>query len=350
MSEDNLPYDLGYRMPAEWERHEATWIAWPKNPDSFPAEILPKVENAYIKIIEELKKSEKVNILVDDMQAEKAVKGFLKAKGVSASNLALHRIPTSDVWFRDYGPIFITRKDPPKALAYTKWVFNAWGSKYDDLKRDSEVPERMPIKDITKFEAQMVLEGGSIDTNGLGTFITTEQCLLNRNRNPTLNRPGIESRLRNYLGATNIIWLKDGIIGDDTDGHVDDIARFVNSNTIVCATESDKSDANYAALADNLSALKRAKDHSGVKLNVVQLPMPKAVVYNGLRLPASYANFYIANGVVLVPVFNDANDAKALRILSSLFPGRRVVGIDCRALVYGFGAIHCITQQQPSII
>ncbi|MDE1768000.1 MAG: agmatine deiminase family protein [Candidatus Micrarchaeota archaeon] len=344
-----VPLNIGYKMPAEWLMHEATWLSWPKNPDSFPGEILKEVENAYIEIISALSKNEKVNLLVDNEDYEKRVRDMLKSKGIS-DNVFLHRISTSDVWFRDYGPIFITlNAQGRREIAFTHWIFNAWGNKYEDLKKDSGIPERLPLGKIPKFKIPMVLEGGSIDVNGLGTCLTTEQCLLNKNRNPDLNREQISQYLKDYLGATNIIWLEEGIAGDDTDGHVDDIARFVNRNTVVCALENDPNDENYEPLNKNFELLKQAKDQDGNKLNVISLPMPSKVTYDGQRLPASYCNFYIANKKVLVPIFNDDNDKKALSILKELFPGREVIGINCRALVYGFGAIHCVTQQQPKI-
>ena len=336
-------------MPAEWELHEGTWISWPKNPDSFPKELLPNVEKAYVEMIRALSQNEKVNLLVDDPEEEKRILGILGSVGINSANVLIHRIRTSDVWFRDYGPIFITRKNGAgKDIAYTHWVFNAWGNKYDDLKADTNVPNQMPKEGLQGFEVPMVLEGGSIDTNGKGTFLTTEQCLLNKNRNPSLSQSQIEKYLSDYLGASKIIWLKDGIEGDDTDGHVDDIARFVNANTVLCAFEENSNDPNSTALIANFNLLKNATDQDGNKLNVVPLPMPEPVIYNGIRLPASYSNFYIANNVVLVPIFGDKNDAKALDTISRFFQGRRVVGINCRALVYGFGALHCVTQQQPA--
>lgn len=347
MGKKETPARLGYRMPAEWERHEGTWISWPKNPDSFPDELLPDVERAYIAMIKALHDGEKVNLLVEGEESEKRVAGLLAGNGIEPSNIFFHRISTADVWFRDYGPIFILKKGKANSIAYTNWIFNAWGGKYDDLKRDSEIPSKLPLGGIREFSVPMVLEGGSIDTNGLGAFITTEQCLLNKNRNPELTKDGIEGYLKDYLGATKIIWLKGGIEGDDTDGHVDDLARFVNDNTVLCAEEENPNDANYSALKENLKLLRDAKDQDGNPLKVVTLPMPKPVIYDGIRLPASYSNFYIANGVVLVPVFNDPNDGKALSIIANAFPKRKVIGIDCRALVYGFGAIHCVTQQQP---
>ncbi len=344
----DLPFELGYRMPAEWEKHEATWLSWPKNPETFPGELLPEVETTYMRIIDTLHKGEIVNILVDDQKSEKRVRNLLDSDGISGRNIILHVIPTVDVWFRDYGPIFVSNKPKGNELAFTHWNFNAWGNKYEDLKQDSSIPEKIPLSKFKRFETGIVLEGGSIDVNGAGTCLTTEQCLLNKNRNPNLSRSQIERYLMNYLGATNVVWLKEGIAGDDTDGHVDDIARFVSRDKVVCVSEEAKSDANYKQLRRNLEILEHAKDQDGGNLEVIPMPMPGKVVYKGQRLPASYANFYIANKAVLVPIFNSENDLSALETLQSLFPGRSVVGIDCRALVYGFGSIHCITQQQPA--
>ena len=343
------PYELGYRMPAEWELHEGTWISWPKNPDSFPKELLLDVEKAYAEIIRALSPNEKVNLLVDNSEEERRILKVLGPAGINGTNLSIHKIRTADVWFRDYGPIFITRgKGKGKEVAYTHWIFNAWGNKYDELKADTNIPNLMPKEGLRGFEVPMVLEGGSIDTNGRGTLLTTEQCLLNKNRNPALSRMQIERYLSNYLGASKIIWLKEGIEGDDTDGHVDDLARFVNANTVLCAFDENSQDPNSNALRENFNLLKNATDQDGNKLNVARLPMPAPVIYNGIRLPASYSNFYIANKVVLVPIFGDKNDGLALDTISRFFQGRKVIGINCRALVYGFGAIHCVTQQQPA--
>jgi agmatine deiminase len=349
MAKNELPFKLGYRMPAEWDPHEGTWAAWPKNPDSFPEEILPEAEKAYTEMIGALHKDEKVNLLVDDEESENRARGFLESSSITMENIIFHRIATADVWFRDYGPIFIARNGPDgREIAYTHWMFNAWGNKYDDLKPDSEIPGRIPLKGMKGFRVPIVLEGGSIDTNGRGAFLTTEQCLLNKNRNPNLSRGDIEGYLRDYLGATHIVWLKRGIEGDDTDGHVDDIARFVDKSTVVASLEKDEKDGNYWVLKENFDLLQRATDQDGNRLRVVALPMPKAVVHRGSRLPASYTNFYIANKAVLVPVFGDPNDKEAIGIIQKLFPERKAIGINCRAMVYGFGALHCATQQQPS--
>lgn len=341
---DNTPKNLGYRMPAEWEKHQATWLAWPKDPETFPKGIIELVEASYVKIIEALAAGEIVNVLVDNKEMEEKALNMLLN---SSKNVFFHHIRTADVWMRDYGPIFIRKRGQ---VAATKWIFNSWGNKYEELKKDNEVG--MEIAKLTKnqiFEPGIILEGGSIDTNGLGTCLTTGQCLLNKNRNPHLNKGQIESYLRDNLGFTNIIWLKEGIVGDDTDGHVDDIARFVNKDTIVCMIEDNTSDENYNALRENIKLLEKSHDQKGKKINVIPLPMPRRVEILGRRVPASYANFYIGNSAVLLPIFNDKNDKKAVSIMSKLFPDRKVVGVECGALAYGYGGIHCITQQQPGI-
>jgi agmatine deiminase len=336
------PLQGRYLMPAEWDSHDATWIAWPKDPLTFPPEILGAVESIYVKMAGALARGEQVNILVDDDVMRRRVSGMIG----EVPTIAYHVIRTADVWMRDYGPIFVRDAG---GLTAVKWRFNAWGDKYDELKADNfaglEVARRAGWLIL---EPNMVLEGGSIDTNGLGTCLTTEQCLLNKNRNPNLSRGEIEEALRGYLGFTNIIWLKEGIVGDDTDGHVDDIARFVDQRTVVCMVEHDPSDANSRALQKNFELLEDARDEHGRSLRVVPIEMPKKKVGGDERLPASYANFYIGNSAVLVPIFDDVNDRAALSRLKTAFPGREVIGINCEALVYGFGGIHCVTQQQPT--
>jgi len=255
----------------------------------------------------------------------------------------------ADVWFRDYGPIFMV-DTARRALAMTHWVFNAWGGKYETLMKDTRIPEVINEKLLLpRFAPGIVLEGGSIDVDGIGTLLTTEQCLLNSNRNPSLTRSEIESCLMNNLGVKKVLWLREGISGDDTDGHVDDIARFVGQAKVLCALEEDPTDENHEPLSENFELLSRSTDCNGTPLQVIPLPMPGFVGDSEGRLPASYANFYIGNSVVLAPVFNHPNDSKALEIIQSAFPNRRVVGIDCRNLVHGLGTIHCISQQQPSV-
>ncbi len=300
-------------------------------------------------MVRALSAAEEVCLLVNDKRAQAEASKRLKNAGAVMNHVSFYRIPTVDVWIRDYGPTFLTAKEEKNGLAFNDWIFNAWGRKYESYIEDDGVCKQIAeLLRLPVFAQDLVLEGGAIDVNGRGTCLATEQCLLNPNRNPQLGRSEIEKTLRENLGVDHFIWLREGIAGDDTDGHVDDIARFVNPATIVCALEEDPRDENYAVLRENYERLQAARDQDGRKLTVVPLPMPGAVTYEGARLPASYANFYIANGVVLVPTYNHPNDRSALGILGELFPGRRVLGIPCAALVAGLGAIHCVTQQEPA--
>lgn len=341
------PSQLGYQMPAEWEVHDAVWLSWPYDPDTFPDRV-ERVENIYLEIIKLIHRCEDVNLFVRDKAMKVKATDLLKNGGVDLQKVNFYLFDYADVWMRDYGPIFLTNKDKNE-LAMTNWIFNAWGNKYDPLLKDTNIPSVINQElDIKCFNLGFVLEGGSIDVNGCGTLLTTEQCLLNKTRNPNLNREEIEKCLKDNLGVRKIIWLKEGIVGDDTDGHIDDIARFVNPTTVLCAYEEDENDENYQILKENYEILFNSTDQDGKRLNVVKLPMPGPVGEEE-RLPASYANFYIGNTVVLVPVFGHANDQKALDIIQVHFPGRKVVGINCVDLVHGLGTIHCISQQQPKI-
>lgn len=337
-------------MPAEWEPHEATWLTWPTNKITWPGKMLKEVEGIYFQMLQTLLASEKVHLLLPDEKTGQRVLGFLRSKNAAAQNLILHKVKTVDTWIRDYGPIFVKRG---KKVAYNKFTFNAWGGKYRDLARDNGVVGRVGyLKKIKHTNVPMTFEGGSIDVNGRGACLTTEQCLLNPNRNPHLTRTDIENRLKKYLGIRQIVWLKEGIEGDDTDGHVDDVTRFVAPNTILTAVENDARDKNHEILKENLGILKSLRGMSGRKFNIVEFPMPGRVEAgkghsSSGRLPASYANFYIANKTVLLPVYSRPNDREAARILRRLFPGRKVVPVECTALVYGLGSIHCVTQQQP---
>ncbi|HEV7744833.1 MAG TPA: agmatine deiminase family protein [Pyrinomonadaceae bacterium] len=348
------PSELGYRMPAEWQRHRATWLTWPKDPETWPDRV-PQVEEIYLQMMAALAPHEVVNLLVDDAETEAAVRARCVFPG--AENIHCHRIPTVDSWIRDYGPNFLLSDNPQSAgqqLAYNDWIFNAWGNKYEELKKDDSIPARLEsFLNVPRFEPGVVMEGGSIEVNGAGCVLTTEQCLLNPNRNPQLSKEEIEQYLKSHLGVEKVLWLAEGIVGDDTDGHIDDIARFVAASVIVCATEDDPEDANYELLQDNLRRLQTMTDVQGRPFEIVTLPMPGVVggastdKRNLDRLPASYANFYIANEVVLAPVFGHANDSRAVETLEGLFPSRRVVRINCEPLVWGMGTIHCVSQQQP---
>ncbi|RQW79573.1 MAG: peptidyl-arginine deiminase [Methanothrix sp.] len=347
---NDTPRRLGYQMPAEWEKHEAIWLTWPYDLDSFPR--IDSVEKAYVAIIKAIHTSETVNLLVKDELMQGRVIDMLRKASVDLQRVKFHLVDYADVWFRDYGPTFVVRrrKETGKAgLAMVNWIFNAWGEKYQELMDDTKIPSIIneDLK-LPRFQPGIVLEGGSIDVNGLGTVLTTEQCLLNKNRNPSLSKEEIETYLKEYLNAKKVIWLKEGIAGDDTDGHVDDIARFVNPTTVLCAFEEDPEDENYSVLKENYELLCRETDQDGIPLTVIKLPMPGRVGAER-RLPASYANFYIGNDVVMAPVFGHKNDKAALEIIQQAFAGRKVVGINCREMVAGLGTIHCVSQQEPKV-
>jgi len=332
-------------MPAEWEPHEATWLAWPHNPETWPGKMEP-IPGIWVAMIRALSPGEKIHLCVNDAAMEREVSDLLM-KADLTRNVALHQIPTNDCWARDHGPIFVIQKTEIAAL---KFRYNAWGGKYPPWDLDDAVAGKVAkVIGAPIIEAGIVLEGGSIDVNGLGTLLTTEQCLLNKNRNPHLTKKEIEVTLARYFGVTNIIWLGEGIVGDDTDGHIDDIARFVGPQSVLAAVEEDPTDENYKPLQENLKRLKAMKDQDGRPLKVIPLPMPGPVFYQNQRLPASYANFYIGNGAVLAPIFNQPNDQKSLAVLQKVFPRRRIVGIVATDLIWGLGAFHCVTQQQPAV-
>jgi agmatine deiminase len=341
------PSAQGYRMPAEWEPHEATWLSWPHRegisfPDSYDS-VMP----AFVQMIEALRDSEKVRINVLGYDEEEQVRFLLR--DVATKHVEFFHIPTNEPWCRDHGPIFIKRVQPP-TLAILDWAYNAWGGKYPPFDLDDVVPTRIAERlQVPVFYPNFVMEGGSIDVNGSGSLLTTTACLLNPNRNPGRSKAEIEQSLFDNLAVTNILWLGDGIEGDDTDGHIDDIARFAGPNTVVTVVEEDPRDRNYEPLQANLQLLKAMKDEKGEALKVIVLPMPPRIERDGRRLPASYANFYIGNTVVLVPVFDSPKDHRAISILKSCFRTRKIVPIDCRELVWGLGTFHCLTQQQPAL-
>jgi len=340
------PAALGYRMPAEWESHAATWLSWPRREGiSFP-ESFDRVLPALRAMVEALVESEQVCINIFNSVHEAEARSVLR--GLPMERITFYHIPTNEPWCRDHGPIFLRRDRDPK-LAVADWDYNAWGNKYPPFDLDEVAPTRVAeILRVPVFYPRMILEGGSIEVNGAGALLTTESCLLNKNRNPNLSRNEIERRLRDYLGVRDILWLGDGIAGDDTDGHIDDLARFVADRTVVTVVEEDRDDENYVSLHENLARLREMKIGKN-NLEVVTLPMPKKIAREGLRLPASYANFYIANTCVLVPTFADSADETALSVLRECFPARRAIGIDCRELIWGLGAFHCLTQQQPAV-
>ncbi len=340
-------------MPAEWAPHLATYLVWPHNRDTWPGKFEP-IPPVFARMAAAIAEFEPLRLLVaDERMAEEARATILATAGPAArlDRIAFSVVTTNDSWIRDYGPIFVNRAAPGDAPAQVAldFGFNSWGEKYGAFDLDDVVPRRLGER--WGFEAvvpPMVLEGGSIDVDGAGTLLTTEACLLNPNRNPTLDRAGIESLLKYWLGVSSVLWLGEGIAGDDTDGHVDDLARFVAPATVVTVVEDDPRDENHRVLADNLKRLTTMRDAQGRALAVETLPMPPAIFHEGTRMPASYANFYILNGGVIVPTFDCPQDAAAIATLGRLFPGRRVVGIPSRDLVWGLGAIHCLTQQHPA--
>jgi agmatine deiminase len=356
---NETPRELGYCMPAEWERHEATWLAWPHNPEDWPGKF-QTIPWVYAEIVRLLSARERVHLLVEDAKSEQRARSILDRAGANLDQVSFHVWPTDRVWTRDSGPIFV-RNDHGK-VGLTNWRFNAW-AKYEDWHLDDQIPGRaakllsLPEWEPTieledGFKQRLVLEGGSIDTNGAGLLLTTEECLLSevQERNPGVSREQLERAFHDYLGIDQVIWLGCGVIGDDTHGHIDDISRFVAPTTIVTAVEPNTSDTNHAPLQENLERLRAARTLDGKQFELVELPLPRPVVFRGQRLPASYANFYIANELVLVPTFNDPHDRVALSILADCFPGREVIGIHSVDLVWGMGTLHCMTQQQPAAL
>ena len=353
------PRALGYRMPAEWEPHEATWLAWPHNASNWPGKF-SSIPWLYAEIVRLLAAHERVHLIVENTTMQGRVTGMLERARANLDQVSFHCWPTDRSWTRDSGPIFV--RNAAGQVAITNWRFNAW-AKYDDWHLDDQLPGRVaellgmrewqPTIELTHIKRhRYVLEGGSIDVNGAGILLTTEECLLSevQQRNPRFNKVSLERALQVFLGVDQVIWLGRGIAGDDTHGHVDDIARFVAPATIVAAVEPDAHDPNHAPLAENLSRLNSARTLDGKQFTIVELPMPGPIVFRGQRLPASYANFYIANGLVLVPTFHDPNDRVALNTLAEVFPDREVIGIYSVDLIWGLGALHCMTQQQPAAI
>ena len=344
-------------MPAEWDRHEATWLAWPHNPEDWPGKFAP-IPWIYAEIVRLLAAHERVHILVEDAKSQSRVQSILKRAGANLDQVSLHQWPTNRVWTRDSGPIFV--RNQKGSVAITNWHFNAW-AKYSDWQLDDQIPGRVtgllglpewqptiPLPDGQSH--RLVLEGGSIDTNGAGILLTTEECLVSeiQQRNPNVSREQLEQAFHDYLGIDHVIWLNRGVAGDDTHGHIDDITRFVGPSTIITAVEPNIADANHEPLAENLQRLKSARTLDGKQFTLVELPLPRPVVFRRQRLPASYANFYVANGLVLVPTFHDPNDRVALQVIAEVFPDREVIGIHSVDLIWGLGALHCMTQQQPA--
>lgn len=342
-----LPESGRLAMPAEWEARRGTWLGWPCNVDTWPEAIRPAVEDAFCEYARALAAQEEVHFCAGSPGVRDRIQSMLAARGLG-TNIHLHDIPIDDSWLRDSGPIFVRDASSGK-LAVTDWDFNKWGGKYPPWDQDDRIPMRVAeLRGMDRWIPGLVLEGGSIDVDGEGTLLTTEQCLLHENRNPWLDRQGIELRLERFLGARKVLWLGRGVDGDDTDGHVDDLARFLAPGLVCAAVEEDVNDENHAPLDDNFRRLKSMTDASGRKLEVLPLPMPAPVVELGLRTPASYCNFLFTKDGILMPTFQDPMDERAARILEGA-SGRKVTGVDCRKIIFGQGSLHCLSQQEPLV-
>jgi agmatine deiminase len=343
------PKDLGYRFPAEFEPHVATWLSWPHKEDSWPGKI-ESIYGPYCHFIQAIARNEFVHINVMDEKMRSFAMEKLEAISTPMDRVRFYTHPTNDAWCRDHGPAFLINPGATQPKIIIDWNYNAWGNKYPPYDLDDRIPTLIATAyEIPVLYPDIIMEGGSVEFNGKGTLITSESCLLNPNRNPSLSRAGIESYLEAYYGVEQILWIKDGIIGDDTDGHVDDTVRFINEDSVLAVVEENKSDENYEILQQNLADLKSMRLLNGKQINVIELPMPDKVIYDGQRLPASYANFYIANGLVVVPTFRCAKDEKALRIIQESFPGRNVLGLDSTDIIWGLGSFHCLSQQEPLV-
>jgi agmatine deiminase len=342
------PNSLNYRFPAEWEKHEATWLTWPYLDDSFPG----KVENvypSYLEFIKVISLGEKVRINIPDEHQKVVLTQMLELLDVDMKQIEMFLHPSNDVWCRDHGPAFVINPAAKEKKAVVSWEFNAWGGKYPaDL--DNQIADKVATHfKLPVYHPGIIMEGGSVEFNGNGTILTTTACLLNKNRNPHLNQEQIEKYLCDYYGAEQILWLGDGIAGDDTDGHIDDITRFVNEDTVVTAIETNEYDDNYQPLQENLENLKKMRLLNGKQLNIMELPMPNPQYWEGKRLPASYANFYISNAAIIMPTFSCIQDEVAMDVLAEAFPNRKIVGINSVDIVWGLGSFHCLSQQEPLI-
>jgi agmatine deiminase len=343
------PKELGYRFPAEFEQHAATWLSWPHKEDTWPGKI-ESIFPSYCRFIQALSENEfvHINVLNDAMKSFAQEK--LEATSTRMDRVRFYTHPTDDAWCRDHGPAFLINPTASQPKIIIDWNYNAWGDKYPPYEQDDRIPSLIASAyEIPVLYPDIIMEGGSVDFNGKGTLITSESCLLNPNRNPSLSRAGIESYLEAFYCVSQILWVKDGIVGDDTDGHIDDTIRFFNEDSVLTVIEENKSDENYEILQRNLADLKTMRLLNGKQLNVIELPMPDKIIYEGQRLPASYANFYIANGLVVVPTFRCSKDEKALQIIQGAFPERKVLGIDSTDIIWGLGSFHCLSQQEPSV-
>ncbi len=343
------PKELGYRFPAEFEKHAATWLSWPHKQDSWPGKI-ETIYPPYCRFIQALSEYEAVHINVVNEDMKTFAMEKLETVSVKMDRIKFFTHPTNDAWCRDHGPAFLINPAAAQPKIIIDWNYNAWGNKYPPFDLDDRIPTLIATAyEIPVLYPEIIMEGGSVDFNGKGTLITSESCLLNKNRNPLLSRTGIEAFLEAYYGIDQVLWVKDGIVGDDTDGHIDDTVRFINEDSVLAAVEENKSDENYEILQRNLADLKSMRLSNGKQLNIIELPMPDKIIYENQRLPASYANFYIANGLVVVPTFRSEKDEKALRIIQDAFPERKVLGLDSTDIIWGLGSFHCLSQQEPYV-
>ena len=349
MTKQVTPAELGYYFPAEFAPHRATWLSWPHKEASWPGKI-NSIYPHYSKFIKELTKSELVCINVNDDPMKQFAVSQLGKAGIDLTRVTFYINPTNDAWCRDHGPAFLINPAAKDKKVIVDWNYNAWGNKYPPFDLDDVIPTRIAGQlGLPVFHPGIIMEGGSVEFNGEGTVLTSTCCLLNENRNAELKKDDVERYLRDYYGIKQVLWVNEGISGDDTDGHIDDTIRFINSDTVLTVIEENKSDENYEPLQENLRELSRMRLLNGKQLNIVELPMPDTVIYEDQRLPASYANFYISNGSVIVPVFQCSGDDKALRIIQDCFPGREVVGIDSTDIIWGLGSFHCLSQQEPAV-
>ncbi len=343
------PKQLGYFFPAEWEQHEATWLSWPHKEESWPGKI-ESVFASYSLFVKYLSQSEKVRINIVDEAMKASASKVLRDAGANINNVEFYFNPTNDAWCRDHGPAFIINPKVEQKKAVIDWDYNAWGNKYPPFDKDDVVPTLIAKTfNLPVFYPRIVMEGGSVEFNGMGTLLTSKSCLLNKNRNPHLSQRQIENYLINYYGVEQILWVDEGIVGDDTDGHIDDTVRFVNEDTVVTVIEANKNDENYAPLQRNLKQLQQMRLLNGKQLNIIELPMPDVVIYQDQLLPASYTNFYICNRFVIVPTFRCKKDEVALQIIAQCFPNREVIGIDSTDIIWGLGSFHCLSQQEPAV-
>lgn len=348
MHTEAYPKDLGYSFPAEFAPHTATWLSWPHKEASWPGKI-DTIYPYYSQFVKYLALSEQVCINVNDAAMQQSATAHLQAAGVNMEQVQFFLHPTNDAWCRDHGPAFLVNPAAEQRKVIVDWNYNAWGGKYPPYDLDDVIPTLVgKARNLPVFYPGIIMEGGSVEFNGKGTVLTSNCCLLNENRNPQLNQEQVETYLRNYYGVEQVLWVPEGIVGDDTDGHIDDTVRFVNEDTVLTVVEHNKSDENYELLQQNLQALHRMRLLNGKQLNIIELPMPDAVVYEDQRLPASYANFYISNKYVIVPTYRCNNDDKALQLISDCFPGRETVGIDSTDIIWGLGSFHCLSQQEPA--